>query len=177
MAAFCEKPLDISDIERGVAFMDTCWLFGLRPGNSKLTVPNNCVAFAKALVCGEIHVAAIDIETVYKAANHDLQKPGYDGLDKLLNSIEAWTAETMDEFRTAGVTMKQRTLHQNEVLFVPMGWLIMEKVSSASSLVYGVRKSWMTATDSSKKGYTILRDYFNADGRNVARMNQILAKM
>ena len=73
--------------------------------------------------------------------------------------------------------MKQCTLHQNEALFVPTGWLIMEKVSSASSLVYGVRKSWTTATDSSKKGYTILRDYFNADGRNVARMNQILAKM
>ena len=74
-----------------------------------------------ALVCGEIHVVAIDVETIYKAAKDDLQKTGYDGLDKVLNSIEAWTAETMDEFRTVGVTMKQRTLHQNEVLFVPVG--------------------------------------------------------
>ena len=37
-----------------------------------MTVPNNCAAFAKALVCGEIRVVAIDVKTIYKAGTEEI---------------------------------------------------------------------------------------------------------
>ena len=61
----------------------------------------------------------------------------------------------------------------NGVLYVPMGWLLYEKVDTSVSLVYGLRKSFTTSTPKSKIGYMLLRELFAAGGRNVERMDSI----
>lgn len=176
MRSWCKKAMDIHGVDGGPSFMESVWFFGVAPGNEKLTVPHNCAAAAKALVCGEILAVVINVSSLMEVVKGQ-GLTGYSSLENLLASIEAWDGKAMDEFRAAGVVMQQCTLRQNEVIYVPMGWLLLEKASSSSPLVYGVRKSFMIATAESKKGYAFMHDLFEADKRNVSRMADILSRM
>ena len=65
---------------------------------------------------------------------------------------------------------------QQQILFVPMGWLTVEK-ASGEPLVYGVRKSLMTSSEANARVYAKLIEMAQAGGRSVERMQAIKALM
>jgi hypothetical protein len=98
-------------------------------------------------------------------------------MGELMKSMEELTAEVVDKMRGAGVKIFQIELVHNELLYIPMGYMVLEKASASHALVYGVRKSLFTSTEQSKDAYTLFRAACAAENRNTARMDAILANM
>ena len=176
MSDYIERPLDLATVEGGTAFCEGVWFFGYQPGNEKIAVPHNCAATCKILACGRIHVTLVNVVSLHKYIT-DNRLENYATIKQLVDTAEGWTENTVDALRAAGVEMLQAQMEPNNVIVIPMGWLIMEKADPSSQLVYGVRKSWMTNTDKSRAAYKIFRDLFAAEGRNITRMDAILKLM
>ena len=97
----------------------------------------------------------------------------YGKLDEHLEAIEQWDMDTMAQLLKDGVKMFQHKLCKNELIYIPMGWVIVEKAAPDEVLNYGVRKSFMTKHLTSKTAYGLCRTLFAAAGRNIDRMNEI----
>ena len=55
--------------------------------------------------------------------------------------------------------------------------MLLELASPKTSLVYGLRKSYMVKSSASLENYTCLRNLFAAQKRNVTRMDAIIKLM
>ena len=146
------------------------------PGNIKLSIPHNCAAVVKAVVCGEVHVVLFDILTLLKyAKDHSVE--GYDKLEDVIASLEGCTEEKVRAMATGGVAILQHTLVANQLLLVPMGYVILERASARETLIYGVRRSFFTSSDRACESYAAMRQLFAASGKQVTRMDEIAALM
>jgi hypothetical protein len=164
--------LDISSIGGGTSFMESLWVYGIVPGSDKLLMPPNCGAMFKYQVSGTVDILFIDMVSLASViASKSLQS--YGRLDEYLETIEKWDKDTMAKLLTDGVKMLQHKLCKNEMLYIPMGWIIVEKAAPDEVLNYGVRKSFMTKHPASKTAYGLCRTLFAAAGRNIDRMNEI----
>jgi hypothetical protein len=103
--------------------------------------------------------------------------PGYAKLDEFMATVEGFTGEFIEELKANNVLIYQCILKEHEVLNVPMGYVMLERASAAKTLVYGLRRSYFFRSERCLKVYTILRELFSAQGRNVGRMDLICAKM
>jgi hypothetical protein len=65
------------------------------------------------------------------------------------------------------------TLSKGEVMHIPQGWYVME-VATKGPLCYGVRKSFLVNTVDGKGAYAKSKDMFHHDGRDVAKMIEVL---
>ena len=168
--------LDISSIAGGTNFMESLWVYGILPGSDKLLMPPNCGAMFKYQVSGTVDVLFIDMVSLASVIAVKSLK-SYGKLDEYLEAIEKWDKDTMAKLLTDGVKMLQHKLCKNEMLYIPMGWIIVEKAAPDEVLNYGVRKSFMTKHPTSKAAYGLCRTLFAAAGRNVDRMNEIYMLM
>ena len=168
--------LDISSVQGGRVFMDTLWFYGIVPGTEKLLMPPNCGAMFKYQVAGKVNSLLIDMCSLATAiAAKSLTT--YAKLDEYLESIEKWDDTTLTMLLDEGVIMQQHELLKNQMLFIPMGWLVLEKAAGDDVLNYGIRKSFMIKTPVSKKGYSRCMSLFEAAGRNTDRMEGICKLM
>ena len=67
------------------------------------------------------------------------------------------------------------TVGQDDVVFVPQGWIIAEQCTGATPLVYGIRKSYMLKTEASKAQYGKVIEILKSSDRDTAKMEEFLA--
>ena len=169
---FSEPCVDITSVEGGASFAGSVWFWGSCPANEKVMIPHNCSAVARALVHGELNVVLIDMVSLSKSYLHD--KVGFEKLKDYMDGIEAFTGEKVDAIKAAGVRILSHHMVGGQVLNVPMGWLLLEKVPKSASLVYGVRRSYFRTSEHARSGYATCVNLFRQDGRNIERMDNIL---
>ena len=61
-----------------------------------------------------------------------------------------------------------------DIVWIPCGWMIATKVTEGS-LVYGVRKSRVTATTETVKSLEVCVQLYTASGKDTTRMKQLLS--
>ena len=72
-----------------------------------------------------------------------------------------------------GIKPYYHKLQKDEVLFVPMGYLLMER-SGASTMLYGAWKSFIMHENNAEGNYIACKDLQAKDGKNVEKMQQVL---
>ena len=82
---------------------------------------------------------------------------------QLIEIMETLSPDNVKKMVDAGLKVYHSQLEKSEVMWVPTGWLLFEKVTK-SALLYGVRKSMFIQTASLKA------DYYQASGNNVDKM-------
>ncbi len=173
---YIEPFVNISQVAGGSQFMDNVWFFGYMPGHIKLSLPHNCAGVVKAVACGEVHVVLFDIVTLLKFTK-DEQLEGYGKLEDVMASLEKCTEEKLTSMSKGGVVIYQHTLVAAQLLFIPMGYVIMERASAKETLIYGVRRSFFKSSDRSRESYSAMRQLFAASGKPTSRMDELLALM
>ena len=76
-------------------------------------------------------------------------------------------------WKAMGVKPYYHKLEKDQVLFVPMGYLLMER-SGASTMNYGARKSFIMHEGHAIENYTACKSLQAKDGKNVEKMQQVL---
>ena len=126
-------------------------------------------------MCGELYVVVIEMSSLQKYtadAQIDMAK-----LSDYMAGIEGFTEEKIDDLKEKGVVFLQHVLQKDKLLHVPMGWLLLERAPKSQTLIYGVRKSFFTASDKAKAAYAHVLGMFRQDGRNTERMDKIYDKI
>ena len=165
---------DVSSVPGGSGFMSACWLYGSAAELKAVGVLPNHSCMMKLLVSGEVRhifVRAKDLLGVlYKTkvieSEHDLPSA--------LGHLQGLDAAGLMDLCKSGVNILETTQHKGELLFVPMGWVVVE-IANPSVHLFGVRKSFMLR--SSKDDYELFMKIVTARGQNTDRMKQIHALM
>ena len=98
-------------------------------------------------------------------------------LDTIRDTLLVLTAEKLAEMRKGGVAIFQHVSRPCELLYVPMGWYGIESSMPGSALTYGIRKSWVTASNGDLEQYDASMELLRASDRSVVRMAAIRTPM
>lgn len=168
---------DIKDVSGGMSFQDSSWMFGYTPQMKWVGLAPNCAAIQRWLALGGLHIVAVDIRSLVK----HMAKKNKVAEEEFIPKIED-TQAFLEELDAAGVSaaakdgviMRQVTLEKKCSAFIPMGWMCIERALPSHPLIYGARKSFMTADTGSLDRYELLTKMFTSSGKSVSRMEQIL---
>jgi hypothetical protein len=127
-----------------------------------------------SFACSQVETLAIEVSSLMEFASG---MDGYDTLQKLVSSVSEWDGKQIQDMLQKGVKMYLHTLSRNEVMYVPIGYIMVEKAARDQNLVYGMRKSFMAKSEAGRCGYDRLRALFQQSGREVDRMTKILELM
>ena len=172
------KVLDISDaVQNGKTFVETCWFYGFMPGNVSFSMPPNGAAFVKSQVLGTTTVVLMQLASLVSYLNQN----SADGVENgpVFQTVCQWGEKeiqaAMGNEADGKVEMLQGSMAANESLFVPSGWVMLERAGKDQTAVYGVRKSMFIDSSENKRGYKAMRDYYASEKRDVGRMDTILS--
>ena len=160
--------LDVTAIAGGAGFMNNTWKFGYATDYCKATTAPNAAAMLKVFMQGEVTFICFPLRGLADAlgaatleeVSRDLLMVSEAKLEPLLKKIPGYIT----------------TCKPDDVLFIPMGWMLCEKVS-AGTLIYGCRKSYVVKTAANKDNYTAMIELMRSDKRDVSRMENVLALM
>ncbi|CAE7249381.1 unnamed protein product [Symbiodinium sp. CCMP2456] len=165
---FKGKIVDMSEVS--ASWGSTSWLFGYSNDFEQCNFTPNSAGALKILVFGSLSVYMVRASSLLQ------QLPGV-GLKatstkQLIEIMEALSPDTLKKMTDAGLKFYRCQLEKSEVMWVPTGWLLFEKVTK-SALLYGVRKSVFMQTPSLKADYQAVRDLYQASGHNVDKMTAV----
>ena len=162
------KPMSLAKVS--VAWNSTSWLWGVRPSFYTVTQTPNGAAYFKMVCLGEIEAWVVDTMSITAAAKTLDMK--YTGLEGLIKLIEELTPDDFRKLKGAGAQFLYKRLRREDMIYVPMGAIILEK-SSDASLIYGIRKSFMFDSPSNKLVFNELMTMMKASGANITKMGQV----
>ena len=113
---------------------------------------------------GEVRVHLVDLSSLGKVK----------AAESMQNRKEALTSDTLDAETLKNTCPKIFTAYcaKGSMLYVPTGFLVAESVCKGP-LCYGVRKSFFL--HEGRLAYKKTRDMLKASGRDVAKMDEVLA--
>ncbi|CAE6929570.1 unnamed protein product [Symbiodinium sp. CCMP2592] len=161
---------DVTSVPGGSGFMSACWLYGCAAEIKTVNVLPNHSCMMKLLVSGEVrHIflrAKGLLGVLYKMkaidSEHDLMSA--------IEHLKGLDAQGLLDLCKSGVEILETTQHKGELLFVPVGWVVVE-IANPSVHLFGVRKSFMLS--SSADDYELFMKIVAARGQNVERMTKI----
>lgn len=168
--------VDIQAVPGGASFQDSAWMFGYTPEMKFTGLAPNCASIQRWLVLGGVHIIAVELVSLVKHMAK-LSKVGEDvfvpKVEEVQAFVESWDEKAVRGAMSDGVVARQATLEKKTSVFIPLGWLCVERSMPNHPLVYGARKSFMTADVGSVERYELLTKMYTSSGRAVVRMEQI----
>ena len=165
-----EELVDISSINN--QFKTTSWLFGFAPQHTSVAVAPSGAGMLRLQAMGESHIVLVPMSQLALAVKL------VDGEEVKLTAagpiVSGLTEDKLDAYKKVGMTAYSTTLKANQLLWIPTGWIIAERVGSMQ-LHYGVRKSYFANTPEARKELTRLISADKNDGKSAARLAQVLA--
>ena len=125
------------------------WLYGYDSALQNTQVVPNGLAMLKLLSEGQVRWFFINTSTLIAAMRKIMSKEEVTP-ELCINFIESIGDEGMvQQLSDAGCSLFTALQHKDEVLFVPAGWHVCERVIEveSASLVYGVRKTFLVKGD------------------------------
>ena len=169
--ALAMQPMSLAKVS--VAWNTTSWLWGVRPSDFwSVGIGPNGAAYIKVISLGEVETWTVDAtDLVEKLAATQVQhEQGIDGLTKALENL---TGSQLQAMTASGLVFHYRKVRAEEVLFIPIGVIIIEKAEDGS-LIYGVRKSFMLDGDKNRKRFDLIRDNLGKSGKTIKKYDQVL---
>ncbi|CAE7036850.1 unnamed protein product [Symbiodinium sp. CCMP2592] len=161
-----DKRLDLSTVKEGELFHNNLWYVGFDNKMAGCWLCPNGAAMIRVLAMGSMNVVAFPVEEVASRLSEKVADPKCDDLIQYILDF----AEDADKSIGWAATVKQ-----DDVAFIPQGWIIAEQCNGTTPLVYGVRKSYMLTTEASKTNYGRVIEILRNTGRDVAKMEEFLA--
>ena len=164
--------LDVSKVQGASAAMQSIWFWGYDPKISGATLAPNAVARLQILLMGELTVIAFPLRNVI-----EVMKETQALEDIVLDSVMAFVLAVSDSEACCYWSKLKGSfvvLKPDDVLFMPAGWVVCER-SSASVLVYGVRKSYLLPGEDSKNNFSEACELLKRSGRDPTKMFEVLA--
>ena len=167
--------VSLAEVPGGKAFSEAAWLFGCNADLRQAGFLPNHAAMLKVLVAGEIRHLFVEWLS-YKKAMADMHPGETLSNDDLLTKLKAADDDQLTRLSKRKVDMRQWKLQKGQVLFVPMGWIMVE-VSGAGSLIYGFRKSWFLKSSHAEyaEAIQVVKSSSSSNGKSVERMEKILS--
>lgn len=164
------KPMSLVKISS--AWNTTSWLWGVRPTTFWMVCQTpNAAGYFKLVLLGELEVWVLDTKSAIDAA--DKMSVKCKGLDELTKFIQDMDAEQFRKFEACGAVVSYQKMKKEDMLWAPVGSLVMEKASDAS-LIYGVRKSFLFDTAGNKHSFEQMAILMKESGQSVSKMEQVL---
>ena len=160
--------VDVTQVPGGAGFMGNVFAFGYSPDMCGAWSLPNAASTLRVFLQGQVQVVAFPFKGLAAALK-------VNALDELGPSLLRLTATTIEEI-TKEVPGWTVTTQPEDVLYLPMGWMVCEKVVSGT-LIYGVRKSYIVNTLRNKENYAANVDLLRKEGRDVQRYQEVMALM
>ncbi|CAE7529917.1 unnamed protein product [Symbiodinium sp. KB8] len=173
------KVLNIENIvEGGSAFMDNCWSYSFMPGNVSFSIPPNGAAFVRAQALGTTSFVLFKLKSLlsYVKSKHAADADKKPALELVTQWGQDAVANALGEEADGKVEMIRGSLSANQAMFVPSGWVILERAHAEQAAIYGVRKSMFIDSVQNYMGYEAIKMYYEAcsPNRDLSRMTTIL---
>ncbi|CAE7506268.1 unnamed protein product, partial [Symbiodinium necroappetens] len=162
---FKGKIVDMSEVS--ASWGTTSWLFGYSNDFEQCNFTPNSAGALKILVFGSLSVYMVRASSLLELLNELGLKAT--STKQLIEIMEKLSPDNLKKMTDGGLKFYHCQLEKSEVMWVPTGWLLFEKVIN-SALLYGVRKSVFMQTPKLKDDYGIVRDLYQASGHNVDKM-------
>ncbi|CAE7378626.1 unnamed protein product [Symbiodinium sp. CCMP2592] len=165
------KLLDLSKLSDGALFQANLWYWGFDNKMSGAFLAPNAASLIRVVAMGSVSMVAFDVAKIVTQMEGVNKAPNSlsDVTDFILSLDDTYFIEHADE--NLGYAT---TLNQDDICFVPQGWIIAEQVSSTSSLTYGVRKSYLIDDVASKNSYlAAVKLLKSGGGRNTEKMEEV----
>ena len=136
-------------VKVAAAWNSTSWLWGVKPGfHQRGSSPNPAAAF-KLIVLGEVDTRLANMPSLLQAAcvaNMECK-----GLKAIVALLEQLSSERFHVLVRNGLDVVHKKMTKEALHYTPCGWLVLEKASVDSSVVYGARASYFWDTMAAKQ--------------------------
>ena len=159
------KNLNMTSLKEASNFENNMWYWGFDSKLSGGFLAPNAAAMLRVVAMGSVTVVAFDLRRVVDCM---------DNKSPTLQEVTEFVLELQDVLKDAdgNIIGHGVTLTQDDILFVPTGWIMAEQVN-VTSLTYGVRKSFLLDTPAAKASYNTAVDLMKRSGRDASRMEEI----
>lgn len=147
------------------------WLYGYHPDMRMCGFTPNQAAMVKLMAFGDTRVLLIDIESLTSAMGDEATN--LEVLDTLAQKDQA----AVEKLQADGVIMQWHQHCRGEVLYVPQGWIVVEKTTPGSNLNYGLRKSFMLKSKEAVNKFKKALSLYRASERPTTRLEAIAELM
>ena len=172
-AAHSMLDLEAEDIEGGGKFMAATWLYGFNPGMNYVGLTPNAAAQVRVHAKGEVQLMLFHWQDF-----SEKMKLAGEAFSKALDHVSKLTDEKLEDLKANGVKMWKHTLTENELIFVPAGFVSVEACDLTCTEVYGIRKSFFPTTDQSVvDSYRNVLTQFAKDKRSIGQMEAVAASL
>ena len=86
------------------------------------------------------------------------------------------TQESFNDALSHGVLVKHCVQEPKEILYVPMGWMMIESVPAENSLIFGMRRSCFLKMQGGD-AYKVLMNMQSSGGQSTERMQTLYKKL
>ena len=166
--------VDVSSVGGGAGFMSATWMYGCQSDMKILGHLPNFASMLKVQVSGDVRHMFIEIKSLLKLLCEE--KVIKDACD--LSAAQAHTLQLdrggLNALIKKGLQVRVCALSKNELLYQPLGWMVME-VALPSVHIYGVRKSFFMRSNCQE--YKLALEVVKSQGKPVDRMKQIVDLM
>ena len=163
--------LDISTIQHGANFMQNAWYCGFSSDMDSAAFTANSGAMIRVMAMGGISVIVFSMTKVLAAMAGAGDTADLDAVSKF-----ALNLSPMQEAAIKACDGYFCQLAAGDVIYVPQGWICCERATSGA-LLYGVRKSFMVATQEGAANYNASVSVLRRSKRDVTKMEAIAALM
>ena len=144
----------------------TSWSFAVQVGKASISTAPSMAGCARALQMGEVECWSFDIGAASFKGNSE-------SMEHIKSEVSNYAEEAL-----AGLNTPIHYVHlrAGDIYYTPPGYMLIEKVVKGP-LCFGIRKSLFIKSESSKVAYEKCKSLLEKDGKDVAQMCHVLAKL
>ena len=156
--------------------IESTMLFGLEPGREFCSFSPQALACVKVLVIGEIAFMTCSAKSLMSA--WETLKFGPINAETLEEKVLALSVEDVGKLKGAGCPMYAGRLKAAGSLFIPAGWVVLERAMPKAQLIYGVRKSYVIKKPAAHADYAAAISLMQVSGsKKVEKYKIVLETM
>ncbi len=153
------------------------WLYGNMPMDAFCSGNPFSTAMMKVLAAGVSKWLLFDAASAHGLLQQQASSNKTWTTEALREELRNLSLEAAEKLRKAGLTIVGCEQEAWSVLYVPTGWIALETTTGPGSLLYGVRKSLVVATEGAQKSYAAAKLLQDAAAKPTENIERVLAAM
>ena len=158
------------------SIVSNTWMFGYMPGRNSAALTNQGLPLMKVFVHGEVDAFACDLQalTVAWGKLENMEELSAQTMQECLLSL---CGEKLKRLADHGCVFHAVKIEGGSAIYVPTGWVLVERAVPKATLTYGARKTVFVKDGVHATSYDAVIEHLRAAGNNVARYEEVRAAM
>lgn len=167
----------MSEVAGGSTWMSNVWIMGHVPDKKRVTLSRNGASFLRVVSTGKLALMCMPLHELIAAVRAaDMSKDNFSD-NSLASFVEELDGPKLQVVMDKGCPVYYMEQVDNELIFLPTGWLMVEWGLGGNVAVITVRKSYMQRGAAAKANYEVVRKITVASKKAVSRIDWILEHM